>query len=220
MFAILAGGVVLSWAGRPSAGGSWSSVLIGVACLCWALDNNFTRKVSATDPVQTAALKGLTAGVVNVSIALAASDSRPSLVGIAGAAALGLVSYGVSLVCFIYALRYLGTARAGAYFSTAPFIGAALSFLMMREQPTVAFWGAATLMASGVWLHLTERHEHWHEHESLEHAHSHVHDEHHQHDHLPSDPPGEPHTHTHSHQPLRHCHAHYPDIHHRHDHRA
>jgi drug/metabolite transporter (DMT)-like permease len=49
---------------------------------------------------------------------------------------LGFLSYGVSLVLFVVALRYLGTARTGAYVSVAPFVGAAVSLGVFRERPT------------------------------------------------------------------------------------
>jgi len=135
-----------------------------------------------------------------------------------GAAAVGLLGYGVSLVMFVLALRHLGTARTGAYFSTAPFVGASLSLLLLGESPAVVFWMAGGLMAIGVWLHISERHEHAHTHEELDHAHRHRHDAHHQHAHdFPWDGT-EPHTHPHHHAPLTHAHPHYPDLHHRHSH--
>ena len=218
MAAILAGGALLSWGGRPSGGVPWAALAIAGACLGWALDNNLTRKVSAADPVQIAGLKGLIASAVNVGIALAISPSRPTLQAVVFSGVLGLLSYGVSLVCFVLALRQLGAARTGAYFSTAPFLGGALSLAIMGEAPTPAFWIAAALMAFGAWLHLTERHQHRHRHEPLEHEHRHVHDAHHRHEHGPNDPPGEPHSHWHRHEPLEHSHPHYPDLHHRHKH--
>jgi hypothetical protein len=129
-----------------------------------------------------------------------------------------LASYGVRLALFTRALRDLGTARTGAYFSSAPFVGAAVSLVVFREQPTLLLVAGAALMAFGVWLHLTERHEHEHHHEALEHEHPHVHDDHHQHAHGPDHPPGEPDSHAHRHEPMLHTHPHYPDIHHRHGH--
>jgi ABC-type nickel/cobalt efflux system permease component RcnA len=134
---------------------------------------------------------------------------------------VGFCGYGLSLVMFVIALRHLGTARTGAYFSAAPFAGAAISLLLLRETPGMAFWAAAALMAAGIWLHLTEQHRHAHVHDALEHSHEHQHgeaDEHHQHTHAFPWDPAKPHVHTHQHQPLRHMHAHYPDIHHRHRH--
>jgi hypothetical protein len=155
---------------------------------------------------------------VNTAIALVLGARWPTLPVLGSALALGFLSYGVSLVLFVRALRALGTARTGAYFSSAPFVGAALSLVVFRERPTLLFAAAGAFMALGVWLHVTERHEHAHEHEMMEHEHLHVHDEHHQHAHAAGDPSGEPHSHRHRHQPIVHTHAHFPDIHHRHGH--
>ena len=221
MFAIVAGGVVLTWEGHASWGGVAGPLAITGACLCWAADNNLTQKVSAADPVQVAMLKGLVAGAVNASIALALGARIPGAGPLLAALVVGVFSYGLSLVLFVLALRHLGTARTGAYFSTAPFVGAALSLIAFRENPTTALGVAAGLMGVGVWLHLSERHEHEHLHEEMDHEHPHVHDEHHQHAHGPNDPPATdptPHMHPHHHAPLRHSHPHYPDIHHRHSH--
>jgi drug/metabolite transporter (DMT)-like permease len=218
MLAIVAGGVVLSWAGRPEAGVPWGPLAVAGACLCWAIDNNLTRQVSAANPVQIAAVKGLVAGVVNTGIAFAAGSTVPELPAVLSAAGVGFVGYGVSLVCFVLALRHLGTARTGAYFSTAPFVGAAVSLLVFWESLSWPLVAAGGLMELGVYLHLTERHDHEHEHEEMYHEHAHVHDEHHQHAHGPDDPPGEPHTHPHKHEAMTHTHAHYPDMHHRHEH--
>jgi hypothetical protein len=103
----------------------------------------------------------------------------------------------VSLTLFVLALRHIGTARTGAYFSLAPFVGALISVLILRDSLTLQFLIAAILMGIGVWLHLTERHEHEHFHEAIEHEHRHVHDEHHQHEHDEFAPLGEPHSHPH-----------------------
>jgi drug/metabolite transporter (DMT)-like permease len=218
MVAIVTGGVLLSWQTRPTLGVPWAALGICGACLCWGIDNNLTRKVSAADPMQVAAIKGLVAGAVNIAVALIAGASIPRAIDLAAAGVVGFLSYGVSLTCFVLALRHIGTARTGAYFSTAPFIGAGLSLILLHEQPSPIFWVAGALMAAGVWLHLTEKHFHLHHHEPMTHEHLHWHDEHHQHRHRPEDPPGEPHSHVHRHEELTHSHSHYPDIHHHHPH--
>jgi drug/metabolite transporter (DMT)-like permease len=218
MGAIVAGGVLLSWAGGLTLAGVRGPLLVTAACLGWAIDNNLTQKVSAGDPVEVAGLKGLVAGAVNLTFGLLAHGRLPGAAQLAGALAVGLMGYGVSLALYVRAMRDLGTARTGAYFSLAPFIGAALSILLWHEAVTPLFLAAAALMGLGLWLHLTEHHEHWHTHEPLEHTHAHVHDEHHQHAHGPDDLPGEPHTHWHRHGAMTHAHPHYPDIHHRHSH--
>jgi drug/metabolite transporter (DMT)-like permease len=219
MALISGGAVVLSWNGRPVIGVPWGAIAIAGACLAWAADNNLTRKVSASDPVQIAMLKGLCAGTVNTSLALLLGASLPAGGTLAAAGIIGLLGYGVSLTFFVLALRHLGSARTGAYFSIAPFVGAALSVALFGETFSMGIIVAAVLMGGGVWLHLTERHEHGHRHEAMEHEHRHTHDEHHQHSHALSDPPGEPHTHRHRHEPMMHSHPHYPDLHHRHPHR-
>lgn len=216
---IVLAGVLLSWGGGSGYhGASIGAAAIIAACLGWAIDNNLTRKVSAADPVQIAGIKGLVAGTVNLGIAVASGWTPPPLSTLLGGAVVGLLGYGVSLALFVRALRDVGTARTGAYFSIAPFIGAGLALLLLHETPGMLFWAAAALMAAGVWLHLTEHHAHTHEHEPLAHSHAHVHDEHHTHEHDFAWDGREPHTHSHEHRPLMHSHPHYPDIHHRHRH--
>jgi drug/metabolite transporter (DMT)-like permease len=213
MAAITAGGLLLSWAGRPQWGVPWGSVTIVGACLAWSIDNNLTRKISAGDPLQIAGAKGFVAGIVNLTIAEVVGAKMPGILTVMTAAVVGLLGYGVSLTLFVLALRHIGTARTGAYFSVAPFVGATISILVLGDSLTASFLVAAALMGMGVWLHLTERHTHAHWHEPLEHDHRHLHDEHHQHGH-----DEEAHSHLHVHGEVLHWHPHYPDIHHRHDH--
>jgi drug/metabolite transporter (DMT)-like permease len=215
--AILVGAVVLSWQGGPG-GVGWGGAAIAGACLAWGLDNNLTRRFSAADPVQIALIKGLAAGAANLALAVAAGAQLPPAGAVGSAALIGFFGYGISLVLFVLALRHLGAARTGAYFSTAPFLGAVLAVALLGEQGTWQLAVAGVLMAVGVALHLAERHEHEHRHEALEHEHRHVHDAHHLHVHRPGDSAREPHTHPHRHQPLVHKHPHYPDLHHRHAH--
>jgi drug/metabolite transporter (DMT)-like permease len=213
---ILSGAAVLSWQGHGfSAGGG--SFYIVAACLAWGIDNNLTRKLSAGDPVVIAMAKGLVAGAVNLGIALVNGASLPPAATLLAAAILGFLAIGVSLVLFIRALRYLGTARTGAYFSLAPFIGAVVAILLLHEPMTETLLLAGVLMGLGLWLHLAERHEHGHLHDAVEHEHSHSHNDAH-HDHVHDGPVTEPHSHPHRHRKVRHSHVHYPDLHHRHSH--
>jgi drug/metabolite transporter (DMT)-like permease len=217
LLAIVAGGVVLSWQGSLEFTAYVGPVAIAGACLCWGIDNNLTQRISAADPVRIASIKGLASGSINTLLAFSLGQWHYTPV-IWIALVLGFVSYGLSLVLYIRALRELGTARAGNYFSVAPFAGAVAGVILWREPVTLGLLAAGFLMGLGVWLHITETHEHRHVHEPLTHEHKHTHDEHHQHEHLPDDPPGEPHTHRHRHERLEHSHPHYPDLHHRHPH--
>jgi drug/metabolite transporter (DMT)-like permease len=218
MLCLVAGAALLAWSGTPTLASFLGPAAIVGACVMWGLDNNLTRKVSLADPLQIVELKGLCAGPVNVALGLGAGGTIPTLSDALLTGIVGFFGYGVSLALFVVALRHLGAARTGAYFSTAPFLGAVVAVLALGEAVTAQLAAAGMLMALGVWLHLTERHEHEHVHDSMEHAHSHVHDEHHQHQHGPDDPPGEPHTHAHAHGRMRHSHPHTPDMHHTHRH--
>ena len=182
--AIFAGGLFLTWPTELTrTGGLVGPLCVIGACACWGFDNNATRCISAADSRFIAAVKGVTAGSTSSILALSLGARVPALPQLTAILLLGFFGYGVSLVLYVVALRHLGTARTGAYFSTAPFIGSALSLVLYGQSVTGAFWLAAALMAAGVWLHVTEHHEHEHLHEKLVHTHAHWHDEHHQHSH-------------------------------------
>jgi drug/metabolite transporter (DMT)-like permease len=217
MVAIVAGALVLSWPGEARIGEAWPALAVLGACAAWAVDNNLTRKVALADATWIASIKGLVAGSVNLALGLVIGASLPPAPWLAGALLLGLVAYGISLTLFVVALRHLGTARTGAYFSVAPFFGAALAVAWLVEPITPGLLVAGALMAAGVWLHLTETHAHAHAHRAEEHDHEHEHDVHHQHGHAEGLVAGR-HSHPHRHEPLTHAHAHFPDAHHRHGH--
>ena len=213
MLAIAAGAVILSWPGEARFAGALPALAILGACLCWAIDNNLTRKVSLADATWIATVKGTVAGCANLALGFALGSSLPEAWTVQAAMMVGLFAYGLSLVLFVVGMRHQGTARTGAYFSVAPFVGAILAVLS-GEPVTLPLVVAGALMVIGIWLHLTEKHSHEHAHEAIEHSHEHTHDEHHQHPHgLPVEA-GTKHTHLHRHEPMVHTHAHFPDAHH------
>jgi drug/metabolite transporter (DMT)-like permease len=218
MISIFLGGIILSWSSDSTFGVSHGAIFIIAACLCWAIDNNLTRKVSANDAILITTIKSLVAGATNLFLALFLERNIPILLNITYGIILGFFGYGLSIVCFVLALRSIGTSRTGAYFSIAPFAGATLSLFIFNNEFSLQLIVASLLMGLGVWLHITERHDHTHVHESLTHTHDHIHDDHHQHDHFPNDPPGKKHSHSHNHESIIHNHPHFPDIHHRHMH--
>jgi drug/metabolite transporter (DMT)-like permease len=184
MLLIGLGAALLAWPGSTQlAVETGGPALVVLACLCWALDNNLTRQVSSADALFIAGLKGLSAAVINIGLALASAQSMPAW-GVTGSVLLiGFLGYGLSLALFVVALRHLGSARTGAYFSAAPFIGAAIALGLFHEAASTGFWAAGILMAAGLYLHLTERHEHPHWHGELQHSHAHFPDIDHRHDH-------------------------------------
>jgi drug/metabolite transporter (DMT)-like permease len=187
------------------------------ACILWGIDNNFTRNISAKDPLMIVTIKGLVAGSFSLGLAIILGNKFPDWGVILGALVLGIFSYGISIVLFIRAMRGLGAARTSALFSTAPLAGMLLSFLLFRESLSWMFLIAVPLMIIGTVLLVNEKHEHYHIHEMTLHDHSHVHiDGHHNHYH--ENELNGSHSHIHEHNQVIHEHHHLPDIHHRHNH--
>ena len=159
MAAIFSGAVLLAVQGPSGHSGFLGAAAVIGACLAWAIDNNCTSRISHADAVTLAGIKGLVAGIANTALALAAGANMPSLTTLGATAVVGFLGYGLSLVLFVLALREVGAARTGAYFSTAPFIGAVVGVVALHEPITMVLVGAAGLMALGVWLHLSEPHQ-------------------------------------------------------------
>nr|WP_281064939.1 DMT family transporter [Asticcacaulis solisilvae] len=126
------------------------------ACLCWAIDNNCTSKIAHVDAPTLASIKGIVAGVANITLALIFGAQLPPVATAGSALTIGLLGHGASLVLFVFALREIGAARTGAYYSTAPFIGAVIGLAFLHEPWSITLIIAGILMAVGVWLHLTE----------------------------------------------------------------
>jgi drug/metabolite transporter (DMT)-like permease len=202
--------------------GGWGFSLgalgVAAACVLWGLDNNFTRNISAKDPIVIVIVKGVAAGAVSLALALFLGNPFPGTEKILLACFLGLLCYGLSIVFFIFSLRELGSARTSAYFASAPFIGSALSFFIFREPPNALFYLALPLIVAGAFLLFTEKHSHLHTHFEFQHDHFHDHfDGHHTHGH-PEGGASQKHSHPHPHDHVAHQHPHNPDIHHRHQH--
>lgn len=211
---------ILSWESGARGGLSLGALGVLAACALWGLDNNFTRNISAKNPLAIVAVKGLGAGTFSLLLAALLGQPFPAPGNAALALLLGSVSYGLSIMLFILALRDLGAARTSALFSSAPFIGALLAFLLLREPFAPTFLIALPLMLAGAGLLIGEEHRHAHMHQALTHEHRHRHDDnHHTHPHAPGEiPPGGWHVHPHTHKAEQHTHPHTPDLHHRHGH--
>jgi len=197
---------------------SAGSLFILLACLCWGLENNCTRKLSIKNPLQIVIIKGLSSGLGALLIALLILSEKAAHGGyIFAALVLGFFSYGLSIFFYVYAQRELGAARTSAYYAIAPFIGVALSFLLLGEKPTASFIVALPIMLIGAYFAVSEKHKHQHTHPQMIHEHRHSHDdEHHSHQH-DAQVFGE-HSHPHRHEEIKHEHSHTNDIHHNHPH--
>lgn len=212
-----AAGVLLSWNPEEDVFAATGPLLLIVAAVGWGLDNNFTRNICGKDPVQIAQIKGLVAGCTSIALALALGWNVRMSSDIIWALVLGSLSYGASLVLFVLALQGLGASRTGAFFSLGPFVGAAVSVVLLDETLGWIMVPAAILMVGGAVAMLYERHSHVHQHEGMTHVHLHAHGDF-SHDHCHPDPVREPHVHEHTHLAEDHDHPHWPDIHHRHVH--
>ena len=202
---------------NASWGFSLGALGIIIACILWGVDNNFTRNISAKDPLMIVTIKGLGAGIFSLAMAMIFGNKFPGLGIILEAMLLGSLSYGVSIVLFIRAMRGLGAARTSALFGTAPLAGMMLSFFLFRELPGWMFIIALPLMILGALFLVNEQHKHYHVHEIIIHEHAHTHEDgHHLHSHEGVNNPN--HSHLHEHKPLDHEHDHMPDLHHRHIH--
>lgn len=218
---VIAGAALLSLPAGAGGGATrpLGAALVIAACACWALDNNVTQRISLRDARQIVAFKGLAGGATSLALAtLTGQTGSWTAANLAGVAAVGALSYGLSIVLFIRGLRVLGVIHTGALFALAPGLAAVLSWALLHEP--LEAWSAIALatMTAGALLLGTDVHEHPHSHEALEHEHEHEHDEHHQHPHTPEELARVPHSHWHRHEPITHTHAHTHDVHHRHPH--
>lgn len=210
-------GIFLTWDPNKGEFSLIGPLLLIFAMVCWGIDNNLTCNISDKDPIQIGKIKGLVAGTISISLALTLGMAISLDLSIVFALLLGSFSFGVSLVFFIKALKGLGSLRTGALFSLAPFVGAIISIIILREWIGWVMFPATGLMIIGAWLIASERHLHPHLHKEITHTHLHIHDDmHHQHEHYGTF--REPHTHEHFHLELSHIHVHWPDTHHRHEH--
>jgi drug/metabolite transporter (DMT)-like permease len=213
---VSAAGVILVW--QPGVAFDIGGLFVIGACACWGLDIAVTSKMDQLSPEQITLTKGLVAGGANLTLGLILASSLDLRAGeVLEALAIGALGYGASITLWVKGARDLGAARGQVIFAAAPFIGAAVAWVVLGDSVTVAQVVAVPLAVVGVGLSLRSGHKHAHAHEPVVHEHEHRHDDgHHAHTHTP--PVTGRHTHRHEHDVLEHAHPHVPDLHHRHAH--
>ncbi len=216
-FLIFGGGAALIGAAAGSSLALVGAALVAGATMCWAIDNTWSRALAESDPLMVVVFKGLLGALAGATAALIGGERLPSANATLALLALGAVGYGVSLQLYLRAQKLIGAARTASVFAAAPFAGVVVAFALGSPWPGWQLPLAAALVLTGLWLHISERHEHAHQHDSIEHEHWHRHDDGH-HDHRHDPMPVGPHSHVHQHQPLTHTHEHSEDAHHHHDH--
>lgn len=128
------------------------SLFVLLACLCWGLENNCTRKLSSKNPLQIVMVKGIFSGLGSITVGFICGERILHPRTIPVVLFLGFAAYGLSIYFYVYAQRLLGAARTSAYYAVSPFIGVFLSLLIFREVPGVLFAAALILMIIGAWL--------------------------------------------------------------------
>lgn len=215
---LLTGGMVLIFDQGQQGGAQWLGLMaVLVATAAWGIDNTLSRGVADRDPGQVVLAKAALGALATAVIAIASGEPLPSVTAAAGLLAVGASGYGLSLRFYLLAQRTFGAARTGSVFAFAPFIGAAVAFVLGDRSGSALMGLGGLLMLAGVMLHLMETHGHEHVHDAMAHEHAHRHDDgHHTHSHAVM--PKGAHSHAHQHEPMTHTHAHVPDAHHLHRH--
>ena len=187
--------IALSFEGQGSFRFNIGSLLVLGAACCWGLENNCTRMLSSKSSVQITTIKGIFSGLGSLVIALCIGENLPGILWILAAMVLGFVAYGLSINFYIQAQKDLGAAKTSAYYSIAPFLGVAFSFILFAEKPGIQFFIGLAIMVVATVLMVKDT-------SSLQHDHEHVHY----------------HTHEHSHDGVSHTHEQSPTHSHNHIH--
>ncbi len=215
---MVGGGVALAADAMTSS--QWTvlgALAVAGATLAWAIDNTLTRPLADRDPIEVVGAKAALGATGTAIVAVLLGEPPPRVTAIVALVACGATGYGLSLRFYLLAQRRIGAARTGSVFALAPFIGAALAWALGDRAAGPWALAAAALFLLGVYLHVTERHQHAHVHDALEHDHPHRHDDAH-HDHVHDVAVIGEHSHPHRHDRVEHDHDHAPDLHHHHDH--
>ena len=184
--------ILLSFEGTDSFRFSYGSLFVLLATVCWGFENNCTRNIASKSTYEIVVLKGIFSGLGSLLIAFTMRESMPGTGYAVVALLLGFVSYGLSIFLYVRAQRVLGAAKTSAYYAVAPFVGAFLSFVFLKEQLSWKYLTALAVMIAGSALVVVDT-------LIRQHAHQHVHTFTHTHD-------GSTHTHTVVHT---HEHNHY-----------
>lgn len=139
---------------------NWGSILVILATFCWGLENNFTRVLSAKNPIQIVIVKGMGVGLGTLIVALVDQENWPVLPIVGIALLLGFLSFGVSIFFYILAQRYIGAARTSAYYALSPFLSTFIAIMFLRESVTFQLVLATLMMIAGSYVVVRETFSH------------------------------------------------------------
>jgi len=218
-------GVVLTFAAgaivtmQDGLGSLLPALFVTLACFSWGIDNHLTAIVDGTSPKMITFIKGIFAGSTNLILGTLIAGAGFPLPYLGLSLLVGIVSYGVSIVLYVSSAQQLGATRSQILFSTGPFWGILVAYIILGEPISSYSIAAMVLLALGIVSTNVLVHEHAHRHQAVTHVHLHYHDDgHHGHGHDAAIPAARRHAHLHTHEATDHAHKHYPDLHHRHAH--
>lgn len=184
--------ILLSFEEADSFRFSYGSIFVLAATVCWGFENNCTRCISSKSTYEIVVLKGLFSGAGAMAIAFIKGETLPPLAFVAAALLLGFVAYGLSIFLYVRVQNVLGAAKTSAYYAVAPFVGALLSYVFLREDLSWMYLAALIVMVAGTILvvrdtlvrHRIHQHKHTftHTHDGSTHTHTVTHS--HGHDHV------------------------------------
>jgi len=213
----LAAGILISF--QESTSGIFSAFLIFIACIAWGLDNHLSAIIDGVSPQTITFVKGVFGGMTNLLIGLFLNEGQIQFNYIPLAVLIGVFSYGISIVLYVYTAQNLGATRSQILFSTAPFWGIIAAWIFLHEPLNLTVLISFLLLASGIIFTNFATHGHPHYHKKIVHIHQHSHDDgHHNHIYEDDNDNSLKHSHLHEHKEIKHSHKHYPDLHHRHEH--
>ena len=141
--------ILLSFEGTDSFRFSYGSLFVLLATVCWGVENNCTRNIASKSTYEIVVLKGIFSGLGSLLIAFIMRETMPGTGYAVVALLLGFVSYGLSIFLYVRAQRVLGAAKTSAYYAVAPFVGAFLSFVFLKEQLSWKYLKALAVMIAG-----------------------------------------------------------------------
>ncbi len=189
------------------------------ACIFWGLDNHLSAIIDGVSARTITFIKGIIGGMTNLTIGLILMNGQIQLNYILPAISVGIFSYGISIVLYVYTAQNIGATRGQILFSTAPFWGIIAAWIFLGEPLSLIILASLILLIAGVVFINLSSHSHNHYHKGVVHIHMHSHDDdHHDHAHAGGKEKSLKHSHIHEHKEIDHAHKHYPDLHHRHEH--
>ncbi len=141
--------VIISLGDLENLNFSIGSILCLISPICFGFANNFLKKISHKNPAISIGLIGLGGGLISLIVGFIVGERFVSFTPVIIEASVGMISYGIALILFIYAERFVGASKTSAFFSLAPFIAIILSLIIFQEVPNYTFYIGLGLLVIG-----------------------------------------------------------------------